>query len=55
MKLKDEMVEAAANCSLALAIDPSSVKALFRRGQVMEMKSHVGSKLNESSVYRLIC
>jgi hypothetical protein len=34
LKLKDEMVEAAANCSLALEIDPSNVKALFRRGQV---------------------
>ena len=34
LKLKDEMVEAAANCSLALAIDPANVKAMFRRGQV---------------------
>jgi lipopolysaccharide biosynthesis regulator YciM len=34
LKLKDEMVEAAANCTLALAIDPSNIKAMFRRGQV---------------------
>jgi hypothetical protein len=34
LKLKDEMAEAVANCTLALSIEPDSVKALFRRGQV---------------------
>ena len=34
MKLKDELGEAVANCTLALTIDSKNVKALYRRGQV---------------------